>query len=118
MLNGGELDGVRLLGRKTMELMTANHTGDLYTSNAPGLGFGLSVSVVTDVGASAQHGSLGTYGWGGAAGTVYFVDPMEQLVGIFMMNLRPHAHLNIRRDFRTLVYQSLVGSGTRAISSN
>jgi len=118
MLNGGELDGVRLLGRKTVELMTANHTGDLYTSQAPGLGFGLSVSVVTDVGASAQHGSLGTYGWGGAAGTIYFVDPVEQLIGIFMMQLRPYAHLNIRRDFRTLAYQSLVGSGTRVISSN
>jgi CubicO group peptidase (beta-lactamase class C family) len=118
MLNGGELNGVRLLGRKTVELMTANHTGNLYTSLNPGLGFGLSVSVVTDVGASAQQGSLGTYGWGGAAGTVYFVDPAEQLIGIFMMQLRPYTHLNIRPDFRTLVYQSLVGPGTRVISSN
>ena len=118
MLNGGELDGVRLLGRKTVELMTANHTGDLYTSQVPGLGFGLSVSVVTDVGASAQHGSLGTYGWGGATGPVYFVDPVEQLIGIFMIQLRPYAHLNIRRDFRTLVYQLIVGPGPRMMSSN
>ena len=118
MLNGGELDGVRLLGRKTVELITANHTGDLYTSQVPGIGFGLSGSVVTDVGASAQPGSLGTYGWGGATGPVYFVDPVEQLIGIFMIQLRPYAHLNIRRDFRTLVYQSLVGSAPRVISSN
>ncbi len=118
MLNGGELEGVRLLGRKTVELITANHTGDLYTSQASGLGFGLSVSVVTDVGASAQPGSLGTYGWGGATGPIYFVDPVEQLIGISMIQLRPYAHLNIRRDFRTLVYQSLVGSGTRVMTSS
>jgi CubicO group peptidase (beta-lactamase class C family) len=118
MLNGGELNGVRLLGRKTVELITANQTGSLYTAEAPGLGFGLSVSVVTDVGASAQHGSVGTYGWGGAAGTLYFVDPVEQLIGIFMVQLRPYAHLNIRRDFRTLVYQALVGPDSRVISSN
>jgi CubicO group peptidase (beta-lactamase class C family) len=118
MLNGGELDGVRILGRKTVELMTSNHTGTLYTSNAPGLGFGLGVSVVTDLGASAQLGSTGTYGWGGAYGTIYFVDPVEQVVAIFMVQLRPNDHLNIRRDFRTLVYQSLVGATPRMISSN
>ena len=67
MLNGGELDGVRILGRKTVELISSNHIGNLpVASRGPGHGFGLAVSVVTDVGASGQLGSVGTYGWSGA----------------------------------------------------
>lgn len=110
MLNGGELDGARILGRKTVELMTSNHTGDLFTATRPGLGFGLGVSVVLDVGASAQLGSPGTFGWGGAYCTITFVDPEEGLIGIMMTQVRPNDHLNIRNDFRTLAYQSVVGA--------
>jgi CubicO group peptidase (beta-lactamase class C family) len=109
MLNGGELDGARVLGRKTVELMASNHTGDLFTATRAGLGFGLGVSVVRDVGASAQLGSLGTFGWGGAYCTITFVDPEEDLIGIMMTQVRPNDHLNIRRDFQTLAYQALVG---------
>ena len=110
MLNGGELDGVRILGRKTVELMASNHTGNLFVaSRGPGHGFGLGVSVLVDLGASGQLGSEGMFGWGGAFNTVTFVDPKEDLVGILMSQLRPNNHLNIRRDFQTLLYQALIG---------
>ena len=118
LLNGGELSGVRLLGRKTVELMTANHTAALHTEGAPGFGFGLGVQVVTDLGATGQLGSVGTHGWSGAAGTIMFVDPVEHIAAILMLNLRPHAHLNVRRDFRTLTYQALVGPPQPVRSSN
>jgi len=118
LLNGGELDGARILGRKTVELMASNHTGKLpIASRGPGFGFGLGVSVLVDLGASGQLGSEGMFGWGGAYNTITFVDPKEDMVGIMMSQLRPNAHLNIRRDFQTLVYQALVGSPA-ARSSN
>ena|SRR5688572_504030 len=119
MLNGGELDGVRVLGRKTVELMTSNHTGSLpIPSRGPGHGFGLAVSVVTDVGATGQLGSAGTYGWGGATCTITFVDPAEEMIGILMTQVRRCTHLNIRRDFQTLAYQAIVGSARTAGVSN
>ena len=118
LLNGGELDGVRMLGRKTVELMTVNHTERLRTVLAPGYGFGLGVEVVTDLGGTAQLGSSGTYGWNGATGPIMFNDPVEQMAAVLMIQLRPHAHLNIRRDFRTLTYQALVGSPQPVRSSN
>jgi CubicO group peptidase (beta-lactamase class C family) len=115
MLNGGELDGVRILGRKTVELIAANHIGNLpVASRGPGYGFGLAVSVVTDVGASAQLNSTGTFGWGGATCTITFVDPAEELIGIMMTQVRPCTDLNIRRDFQTLAYQAIVGSARTA----
>jgi CubicO group peptidase (beta-lactamase class C family) len=119
MLNGGELDGVRILGRKTVELIAANHIGNLpVASRGPGYGFGLAVSVVTDVGASAQLNSTGTFGWGGATCTITFVDPAEELIGIMMTQVRPCTALNIRRDFQTLAYQAIVGSARTARASN
>ncbi len=109
MLNGGELDGVRVLGRKTVELMTANHIGDnLIWLRGPGYGFGLGYSVVTDVGQSAMPASTGTFAWGGAFCTVFWVDPVEEIVGILMTQVRPYTHLNIRQDLQTLTYQALV----------
>ena len=118
MSNGGELDGVRILGRKTVELMSANHTGNLpIPSRGPGHGFGLAVSVVTDVGATGQLGSTGTYGWGGATCTITFVDPVEELIGIMMTQVRRCNHLNIRRDFQTLAYQAIVSSVATARAS-
>ena len=119
MLNGGELDGVRILGRKTVELIGSNHIGTLpVASRGPGHGFGLGVSVVTDVGASGQLGSVGTYGWGGATCTITFVDPAEEIIGIMMTQVRPCTALNIRRDFQTLAYQAIVGSARTARASN
>ena len=109
MLNGGELDGERILGRKTVELMTSNHTGDhgLWL-RGPGYGFGLGYSVVTDKGASAMPASVGSYSWGGAFCTVFWVDPKEELIGILMTQVRPYTHLNIRQDLQTLTYQAIV----------
>jgi CubicO group peptidase (beta-lactamase class C family) len=109
MLNGGELDGVRILSRKTVELITVNHTADLgIWLTGPGQGFGLGYSVVTDLGQSGSPKSVGTYQWGGAYGTRFGVDPAEDLIGILMVQIRPYTHLNIRDDMATLTYQAIV----------
>ena len=109
MLNGGELDGVRLLSRKTIELMTANHTGDYGIWLAgPGYGFGLGYAVVTDLGPSGTPRSEGSYYWGGAFGTIFWVDPSEDLIGIMLTQVRPYTHLRIREDLATLTYQAIV----------
>lgn len=109
MLNGGELDGARILGPRTVRLMTANHTGDKAVwLRGPGFGFGLGYSVTTDLGPSSMPSAEGTYGWGGAFCTVFWVDPEDELIGILMTQVRPYTHLNIRQDFQTLTYQALV----------
>jgi CubicO group peptidase (beta-lactamase class C family) len=108
MLNGGELDGVRILGRKTVELMTVNHIGDLPVwLTGPGYGFGLGYSVVKDLGQAAIEGSVGQYGWGGAFCTYFWVDPKEELIGIMMTQVIPYTHLNIRQDFQVLANQAI-----------
>jgi CubicO group peptidase (beta-lactamase class C family) len=109
MLNGGELDGVRLLGRKTVELMTTNHTGEMpIWLTGPGYGFGLGYSVVKDVGAAGMPASVGTFGWGGAFCTYFWVDPAEEMIGIVMTQVRPYTHLNIRQEFQVLACQAIV----------
>jgi len=111
LLNGGELDGVRLLGRKTVALMTANHLPDgILVDNDPksGLGFGLGVSVQLDLGKGQLLGSTGNYGWGGAANTNFWIDPQEQLIGILMLQFMPSGTYPVIADFRNLVYQALV----------
>lgn len=109
MLNGGELDGVRLLSPRTVRTMTTNHIGGkpVWLRGA-GYGFGLGYSVTTDVGLSAMPNAAGTYGWGGAYCTVFWVDPVDELIGILMTQVRPYTHLNIRQDFQTLTYQALL----------
>ena len=109
MLNGGSLEGVRILGPKTVELMTANHIADLGVwLRGPGYGFGLGYSVVTDKGLSAMPAQEGSYAWGGAFGTSFWVDPQEELVGILMIQIRPYTQINIRQDMVTLTYQAIV----------
>ena len=109
MLNGGVLEGTRLLSRKTVELMTTNHTGDKGIWLAgPGYGFGLGYAVVTDLGPSGTPRSEGSYYWGGAYGTIFWVDPKEELIGILMEQIRPYTHLNVRPDLATMTYQSIV----------
>jgi CubicO group peptidase (beta-lactamase class C family) len=110
LLNGGQLDGARIAGRKTIESMTANHIGGipLWQDTYRGYGFGLGFRVRMDVGQSATLGSVGEYGWGGAYGTYFFIDPKEQLVGILMFQLMPYAHLNIRPEFQNAVNQAIV----------
>ena len=105
LLNGGELDGVRLLGTKTVELMTANHLND--SQRIASFGFGLGVSVRRELGAGGTQGSLGEYGWGGLAGTTFWVDPEEELIGVFMVHINPNRDINFRNQFKNLVYQAI-----------
>lgn len=113
ILNKGELDGVRLLGPKTVELMTMNHLpADLLPIRLgepmPGFGFGLGFSVMMDVAQSGMMGSVGLHGWGGWASTHFWVDPQEQLIGILMLQYLPSGTYPITNGFRTLVYQALI----------
>ena len=108
LLNGGQLDGVRLLSPKTVELMTANHLGDIPMGfGRQGVGFGLGVAVALDQGHMGELGSVGEYNWGGAAGTRFWIDPKEQLVGIFMVQSIPH-RTRLGGDFKNLTYQAIV----------
>lgn len=108
LLNGGALDGARLLSPKTIELMTASHTADLPGSGLLGGGaqFGLGFRVVTDFGATQTLGSNGTFGWSGIYGTNFWVDPKERLVAIVMVQRYPGSQ--VAGAFTPLVYQALV----------
>jgi CubicO group peptidase (beta-lactamase class C family) len=117
MLNKGELDGVRLLGRKTVELMTSNHLGgdmaDLGTprfseSSYVGIGFGLGFSVTLDPAKAQIVGTPGEYAWGGAASTSFWVDPGEQMIVIMLTQLTPSSTYPIRRELRVLSYAAVV----------
>ena len=105
-LNGGELDGKRLLSRKSVELMTTNHLGD--TPFRKGQGFGLGFSVVTDLGTRGSLGSEGEYGWGGAYHSTYWVDPAERLVVVYLTQIRPAIGLNDYEALRNGVYQAII----------
>jgi CubicO group peptidase (beta-lactamase class C family) len=108
LLNRGELDGVRLLGPKTVDWMTTNHLPpSVHPFDDPAAGFGLGVSVLTELGQSSVLGSVGNYGWGGAANTNFWVDPQEGLIGILMLQYMPSDTYPVVSDFRNLVYQAL-----------
>jgi len=108
MLNGGELNGVRILSPKTVELMTTNHLGDLPMGfGRSGVGFGLGFAVALDQGEIGELGSVGEYNWGGAAGTRFWIDPVENLIGIFMVQSIPHK-TRLGSEFKILTYQSIV----------
>ncbi len=104
LLNGGTLDGTRLLSPKTIDVMSTDQLGGLYGNT--GMGFGLGFSVAQRAGADG-FASQGTYGWGGAYATVYKIDPKERLVIVFMIQMLPNQS-DIRDKFPTLVYQALV----------
>lgn len=111
LLNRGELDGVRLLGRKTVELMTTNHLPDgMYVNmdSTSGLYHGLGVGILSDLGKGQMPGTVGSYGWGGAANTNFWIDPKEDLIGILMLQFMPANTYPVTPDFRILAYQSLV----------
>ncbi|WP_322797420.1 serine hydrolase domain-containing protein [Tepidiforma sp.] len=118
LLNGGELDGRRIIGRKTLDLMTENHLpdGKDLASHAlgrwaettfAGIGFGLGFSVTLDPARAQISGSPGEYSWGGAASTTFWIDPLEDLIVIFMTQLMPSNAYNIRRELRAIVYGAL-----------
>ena len=117
LLNRGELDDVRVLGRKTVEYMTRNHLGgDLASLGTPrfaensyhGIGFGLGFSVVLDPAKAEVMASVGEYAWGGLASTAFWCDPQEELAVVLLTQLIPSATYPIRRELRSLVYQALV----------
>lgn len=118
LLNGGELDGARILGRKTIEFMTQNHlpgifggasentNADLYGMSR-GTGFGLGFAVIEDPAGAGGITSAGEYYWGGAAGTIFWIDPVEDLIGIVMIQ-----HMNVqvplRNTFKAVSYGAIV----------
>ena len=116
--NGGELNGTRILGRKTLDLMRMNHlpggkdlsslSKSLFseTQNA-GTGFGLGFAVVQDVAKTMMPGSVGEYYWGGMFSTAFFIDPVERLHMVFMTQLMPSAQYPIRRELKTMIYAAL-----------
>ncbi|HEY6314269.1 MAG TPA: serine hydrolase domain-containing protein [Streptosporangiaceae bacterium] len=119
LLGGGEVDGVRILGRKTVELMTSNHLpgdSDLQAVAMPGgygevgfagMGFGLTVAVAKAPALTQVIGSPGEYMWGGAASTIFWVDPAEDLTVVFMTQFLPSGTFNFRGQLKTLVYPAI-----------
>ena len=114
LLNGGALDGVRILSPKTVEIMTADATADLENPifGTPGYGFGLGFAVIRDLGASNQLASVGQYGWGGILGTTFWIDPREQLIGVMMIQEFPETG-GVADIFQNLAYQAITVAGRR-----
>jgi len=109
LFNKGELDGQRLLGRKTVELMTANHLRDgLYDDGDPARGYGLGFGVLLDVERDRRLGSVGTYGWGGFATTRFRIDPQEELVHIQMTQLINNWSVPVLDAIAVAIYQAIV----------
>jgi len=106
LLNGGELDGVRLLSPKAVKLMSTDHLGDV-TTPWPGIGFGLGFAVKEVAALDGTLSSVGEYNWGGLHGTSFWIDPTEDLIGIFMVQIYPNREVNFREQFKNLVYQAL-----------
>ena len=121
LVNGGELDGVRILGPKTVQLMSSNHLpggGELKDFAMPngygevgfdGMGFGLTMAVGRGPVETQVVGSAGEYMWGGAASTIFWIDPVEELVAVFMTQLIPSGTFNFRGQLKTLIYPAITG---------
>jgi CubicO group peptidase (beta-lactamase class C family) len=119
LANGGELDGIRLLGPRTVRMMASNHLPDgkdlsqfgrrLFAETTfDGVGFGLGVSVTIDPVKAKTGGSVGDFGWGGAASTYFWIDPVEELTVVFMTQLLPSSTHPVRSQLKQLVHQALV----------
>ncbi len=112
LANDGELNGVRILSRKSVELMRADHMpADMPRAGGtsqPGWGFGLTFAVNRGPGMTGTIGSEGEYRWGGAAGTRFWIDPAEEMVTIFMVQILPYRGLSYGREFKRLAYQAIV----------
>lgn len=106
LLDGGQLDGVRLLSPKTVELMTANHTGSLYRRDTQAFGLGFWVN--QDLGAFGELSSEGAFGWGSAYYPQYLVDPKEGVVSFFLTQLKPAGGLDLSQKLKVSVYQAIV----------
>ena len=119
LLNQGELDGTRIIGRKTLAMMASNHLPDnkdltemsqsaFSETTYQGVGFGLGFSVILDPVKTQSLTDVGEYGWGGAASTVFWVNPKEEMVVIFLTQLLPSSTYQVRRELRSLIYSSLM----------
>ncbi len=118
LANRGELDGVRILGPRTLDLMTLNHLPggkDLATmaqnggeTQREGHGFGLGFAVLLDQAVAQIIGTPGEYYWGGAASTAFFVNPKEELIMLFLTQLRPSSTYPVRRELRAAIYSSII----------
>jgi CubicO group peptidase (beta-lactamase class C family) len=120
LLDGGELDGRRLLGRKTVELMSTNHLpggrqmgefalpGGYGEVGFEGMGFGLSMAVGLGAAETGVAGSTGEYMWGGAASTTFWIDPREDLVVVFMTQFLPSGTFNFRSQLKSIIYGAIV----------
>jgi CubicO group peptidase (beta-lactamase class C family) len=109
LLNGGELNGIRILGKKTVELMRANHLPEAIPSisSGSGTGYGLGVSSLINPAAAGNLSSVGNFGWGGAATTQVLIDPVEDLVLLFFTQYMP-GDMAIQGKFQTLAYQAII----------
>jgi len=121
LLNGGELDGARILSPKTVRLMRTNHlpggadltemSSSLFSeANNAGTGFGLGFAMVIDPAKTLMPSSLGEFYWGGAYSTAFFVDPVERITMVFMTQVYPSSTYPIRRQLKTLIYSALTQS--------
>jgi CubicO group peptidase (beta-lactamase class C family) len=109
LYNQGELDGQRLLGRKTVELMRSNHLRDgVYRDGNPALGFGLGFGVTLDAERTQTLDSVGAYGWGGAATTRFRIDPQEELVHVEMTQLMNNESVPVLDEMQVAIYQAIV----------
>ena len=106
MLNGGELNGTRILSRKTIESMLSDHLGGI--AFRPGQGFGLGFSITHEPAAAGLPGSVGEFGWGGAYHSTYWADPKEELVVVYLTQLIPAINLDDHQKVRTMVYQAII----------
>ena len=108
LANGGALDGSRILGKQTLAFMTADHTGAGRPGRPPGLGFGLGFEVRTRTGDADIMGSPGEYGWAGNAGTLFWIDPKEELIAIYMVQVNDFDRIMLRNQFRSMVQAAIV----------
>jgi CubicO group peptidase (beta-lactamase class C family) len=112
LLNGGEYNGRRLLGRMTVNTMITNQIGSgkpVYV-RGEGFGFGLGFGIVLDPSKTPDALSPGSFMWGGANGTIFWVDPVEDLIGILLIQVSPYNHLNVRPLFSVAVTQAVTDS--------
>jgi len=112
LLNGGEYNGQRLLGRMTVNMMITNQigTGKPVYIRGDGYGFGLGFGVLTNPAKAGDALSIGTFTWGGANGTLFWIDPQEDLIGILMIQINPYSHFNIRPLYSVAVSQAVTDS--------
>ena len=107
LLNGGQGNGQRLLSPKSVELMASIFVPDTMPGRAAGRAFGLSVQVISDPIAAGQRVSKGSYGWDGAFGTHFWIDPVEKIVGVMMIQT-DNSVRQLDRDFESAVFQAIV----------